>query len=59
VGTATWLQVDRLPPRADNTRPTIEPQPDASWGLHTADVNIALAQLVAVVRGEARAYATR
>jgi hypothetical protein len=59
AGTATWLQVDRLPSGPSDRRPTIEPQPDASWGLHIADVNIALAQLVDVVRGEARAYATR
>ena len=30
--------------------------PDPSWGLHLADVNIALGELVEVVRRQKRAY---
>ncbi len=36
--------------------PTIHPSPDASWGLHLVDGNIALGNLVAVVHDEAVAY---
>ena len=35
---------------------TLTPIPDASWGLHLADVNIALGNLVDLVRSQSRAY---
>ncbi len=36
--------------------PVISPSPDASWGLHLVDGNIALGNLTSVVRSEAAAY---
>jgi hypothetical protein len=35
---------------------TLNPSPDRSWGLHLADVNIALGDLVELVRVQKRAY---
>jgi hypothetical protein len=35
----------------------LTPSPDATWGLHLADVNIALGQLVSIVKREGDAYA--
>jgi Protein of unknown function (DUF3089) len=35
---------------------TLAPIPDATWGLHLADVNIALGNLVDLVRTQSRAY---
>jgi hypothetical protein len=37
----------------------LNPSPDASWGLHLADVNIALGNLVDVVGSQERAYLKR
>jgi GH25 family lysozyme M1 (1,4-beta-N-acetylmuramidase) len=34
----------------------MNPSPDASWGLHLADVNIALGELVEIVHRQKRAY---
>ena len=34
----------------------LNPSPDASWGLHLADVNIALGELMNVVASQAAAY---
>jgi hypothetical protein len=39
--------------------PDPRPSPDAAWGLHLADVNIALGNLVALVRKQAARYAAR
>jgi hypothetical protein len=39
--------------------PTLQPVPDATWGLHLVDANIALGNLVSVVHSEAIAYAAR
>jgi hypothetical protein len=57
-GNASWLQITRRPIPND-PRPTVRPLFGAGWGLHATDVNIALADLVNVVRSEARAYATK
>jgi hypothetical protein len=38
---------------------TATPSPDSTWGLHLADANIALGNLVALVRDEAAAFLTR
>ena len=57
-GNASWLQITRT--RIPNdTRPAVHPLFGAGWGLHATDVNIALAELVDVVRVQARAYATK
>ncbi|HUO73119.1 MAG TPA: DUF3089 domain-containing protein [Solirubrobacteraceae bacterium] len=54
-GGATWLQVSHDRAAADR-RPVVTPIPDATWGLHIDDVNLALGNLVGLVRGEARAF---
>jgi hypothetical protein len=36
--------------------PVIHPSPVASWGLHLVDVNLALGNLISVVRSESVAY---
>jgi hypothetical protein len=54
-GNATWLQVRHAPGSRDQ-RPLLAELGDASLGLHVLDVNIALGNLVQLVRDEARAY---
>jgi len=39
--------------------PQLNPLPDASWGLHLTDANIALGTLVKVVTRQARRYLAR
>ncbi len=57
-GNASWLQIDRrqIP---NDPRPTVRPLFGPGWGLHATDVNIALSDLVNVVRAESRAYAKK
>jgi hypothetical protein len=54
-GGATWLQVDRTTNPTDH-RPGVSSVGGARWGLHVVDVNIALGNLVDLVRSEATAY---
>jgi hypothetical protein len=54
-GGATWLQIDRTTGSADH-RPTVSTVSGPKWGLHTVDVNIALGNLVDLVRSESIAY---
>jgi hypothetical protein len=54
-GGATWLQVD-APVVPGDPRPVVGPTLGPTWGLHLVDVNIALGDLVALVRAEAAAY---
>ena len=54
-GGATWLQVDRTTSPTDH-RPGVSSVGGARWGLHVVDVNIALGNLVDLVRSEATAY---
>jgi hypothetical protein len=54
-GGATWLQVDDIGAPGDH-RPVIDQAYGPTWWLHPLDVNIALGNLVALVRQEARAY---
>jgi hypothetical protein len=42
--------------RALGGAPTLNPVPDATWGLHLVDANIALGNLVRVVGKETRGY---
>jgi hypothetical protein len=51
---ASWLQVDRT--SSSDPRPAVEGLLSDTWGLHTFDVNLALGNLVQIVRAEARAY---
>ena len=48
---ANVLQIQDQPGAAH-----LHPVPDATWGLHLADANIALGNLVDVVGSEERAY---
>ncbi len=51
---ASWLEVV---PRPDDPRPVLTQVLGPRWGLHLADVNVALGNLVAAVGTEARAWA--
>jgi hypothetical protein len=52
-----WLQVDDVG-GLDDPRSRVEISPDlgAPWGLHVFDINLALGNLVVLVKREARAY---
>ena len=39
-----------------NGAPTPTPSPDATWGLHLLDANIALGNLIAMVKTQAQAF---
>jgi Protein of unknown function (DUF3089) len=54
-GGATWLQIDR-PGGSSDVRPSLMVNELPSWGLHVADVNVALGNLVDLVRSESAAY---
>ena len=54
-GGATWLQVDRTGGAADR-RPSLSIAESPSWGLHLVDVNVALGNLVELVRSESAAF---
>lgn len=53
-GGASWLQIDRIGGASDK-RPTAKAG-TASWGLHTVDVNIAIGNLVELVRSQSGAF---
>jgi hypothetical protein len=55
-GNASWLQITRSDLPGD-TRPAVRPTLGPGWGLHLVDVNIALADLVSVVRAQSHAFA--
>jgi hypothetical protein len=57
-GTATWLQVSRIA-GAPHRLPSLTRLQDPTLGLHVLDVNIALGNLVQLVRSEAAAYAKK
>lgn len=54
-GNATWLQVTRV--GGHDRRPPLTDAGDATLGLHVLDVNIALGDLVRLVRDQAAAFA--
>lgn len=56
-GNATWLQVTRVAGR--DRRPPLGEAGDAILGLHVLDVNIALGNLVELVRDQAAAFTRR
>jgi len=56
AGGATWLDVT---PAADDPRPVLTQVLGPAWGLHLADVNLTLGNLVTLVGAEARAYLAR
>jgi hypothetical protein len=55
TGGATWLQVDRTQTPGD-IRPSVSQTLGPTWGLHLEDVNLALGNLVTLVRDQAAAY---
>ena len=55
AGNASWLQITRTHVAGDR-RPTVRPTLGAGWGLHLVDVNIALTDLISVVRAESRGF---
>lgn len=54
-GTVSWLEVD-LDPSATFDLGAIAAGPGPGWGLHTLDVNLALGELVELVRTQAGAF---
>ena len=54
-GGATWLQVTDIAGPKD-TRPVVQPVLGPTWGLHLDDVNLALGNLVQIVRDESAVY---
>jgi Protein of unknown function (DUF3089) len=54
-GGASWLQVNDIAGPRDR-RPVVTEVLGPTWGLHLVDVNIALGNLVGLVRDEAAAY---
>ncbi|MFI5258459.1 MAG: DUF3089 domain-containing protein [Candidatus Limnocylindrales bacterium] len=55
AGGANWLQIDRTGGTSD-VRPGLSIAEAPTWGLHVVDVNIALGNLVDLVRSESAAY---
>jgi hypothetical protein len=55
AGGANWLQVDSNNPAGDQ-RAAFQAALGPTWGLHLVDVNVALGNLVDLVRQEATAY---
>jgi hypothetical protein len=53
---ANWLQIDDIGAPGDE-RPRVQTLLPPTWGLHLVDVNIALGNLVTLVKREAAAYA--
>jgi hypothetical protein len=54
-GGATWLQIDRTGGASDR-RPGLSVAESPAWGLHVVDVNIALGNLVDLVRSETSVF---
>jgi hypothetical protein len=57
-GSRAWLLVTRVH-RAGDPRPTVQEVDQPTEGLHAADVNITLANLVALVASQGRAWLAR
>ena len=55
TGGATWLQIARTDLPGD-TRPSVSQTLGPSWGLHIDDINLAVGNLVTLVRSQAAAY---
>lgn len=55
-GDSNWLQVDHA---VGDPRPGVRAALGADWGLHLVDVNIALGNLVDLVRQQSKAYAKK
>ncbi len=51
---ANFLQVRAINP--DDPRPRVSERPDDTWGLHIIDVNVAMGNLVGLVKAQVKAY---
>jgi hypothetical protein len=58
VGGASWLQINDVRKAGDN-RPVLKDALGPTWGLHLYDGNIALGNLVDIVRSETAAYGSK
>ena len=52
-GGASWLQVNHV---AGDPRPVVPPSLGPTWGLHLADMQLAMGNLVSLVKLESKAY---
>ena len=52
-GGASWLQINHAP---GDPRPIVPPSLGPTWGLHLADMQLAMGNLVGLVKVEAKAY---
>ena len=57
-GGKSWLQITDVR-RAGDGRPELRDALGPTWGLHIYDMNIALGNLVDIVRSEAAAYTSK
>jgi pimeloyl-ACP methyl ester carboxylesterase len=55
-GSRAWLLVERVTSITVDPRPTVQEVLNPSWGLHAADVSVALGTLVALVRAQGKAW---
>jgi hypothetical protein len=55
-GGASWLQIDH---KAGDPRPVVPPSLGPTWGLHLADMQLAMGNLVTLVGSEEKAYLRR
>jgi hypothetical protein len=55
---ASWLQVTDVAPPGD-TRPVVSPVYGPTWGLHLVDLNLALGNLVTLVKDQRIAFAAQ
>jgi hypothetical protein len=55
-GSRAWLLVERATSILSDPRPTVQEVLGPSWGLHAADVNVALGDLVQLVGTQAKAW---
>jgi Protein of unknown function (DUF3089) len=55
-GGASWLQIDHT---TGDPRPVVPPSLGPTWGLHLADMQLAMGNLVDTVKSQAKAYLRR
>jgi hypothetical protein len=55
-GGASWLQINHVP---NDPRPIVPPSLGPTWGLHLADMQLAMGNLVKLVKIEGKAYARK
>jgi hypothetical protein len=55
-GTRAWLLIERITSPLTDPRPTVQDVAGPSWGLHPADVNLTLGNLIELVRIQSNAW---